>query len=196
MAAKKPEFKRGFKTWADNKSLELRKGLGLAPHSPMKAADLCKIFEVKLVTPSDINLLSGECLNTLCKDKGKEYWSAVTIPKSPSGFIVIHNPSHSPARQESNIMHELAHIICGHDMQSIHNNEGLPLYMREFPTEQELEANWLGGCLQLPREALVWALKQGMEQAEICNYYIASSQMVRQRINLTGVYKQVKQFSR
>jgi len=196
MAAKKPEFKRGFKTWADNKSLELRSRLGLAPCSPLKAAALCKIFEVHLVTPADITLLPGECLTTLCTNKGKEHWSAVTIPKFPSGFVVIHNPSHSLARQESNIMHELAHIICGHDMQSIHNRAGLPAYMREFPTAQEEEAKWLGGCLQLPREALIWALQQGMEQADIATYYLASAQMVRLRVNMTGVNKQIKQFSR
>lgn len=196
MAASKPELRWGFKTWADNKSLELRSRLGLAPYSPLKAADLCKIFEVHLITPENITLLSGDCLKTLCADKGKEHWSAVTIPKSPTGYVVIHNHSHSLARQESNIMHELAHIICGHDMQSIHNKEGLPPYMREFPTAQEEEAKWLGGCLQLPREALVWALQQGMEQAEIASYYLASAQMVRLRINMTGVSKQLKQYSK
>ena len=196
MAASKPKLRRGFKAWADNKSLELRSSLGLTPYSPLKAADLCVELGVFLCTPAHITLLSGDCLKTLCTDKGKEHWSAVTIPKYPSGYVVIHNHSHSLARQESNIMHELAHIICEHDMKSIHNKEGLPLFMREFPVEQEEEAKWLGGCLQLPREALVWALQQGMEQAEIANHYLASAQMVRLRINMTGVNKQINQFSK
>jgi hypothetical protein len=52
-------------------------------------------------------------------------------------------------------------------------------------------ANCLGGCLQLPREALLWALKRGMTKNEIADFYEASIQMVTKRINETGVIRQL-----
>ena len=63
--------------------------------------------------------------------------------------------------------------------------------MRSYDEVQELEANTLGSTLQLPRPALVWALKSKMSIGEIATYYSASEEMVRFRIKMTGVMKQM-----
>ncbi|WP_405610902.1 ImmA/IrrE family metallo-endopeptidase [Polaribacter sp. Asnod1-A03] len=87
-------------------------------------------------------------------------------------------------------MHEFSHIICVHKMRETEFQFDF-LLMRDFGEEQEDEANCLGGCLQLPKESLLWALKKGMNKSDISNYYGASVPMVTKRINETGVMRQL-----
>ena len=54
----------------------------------------------------------------------------------------------SESRIQSDIMHELAHVLLGHKMEEINPSLGFPL--RKYDQSQEDEAEWLGGCLQLP----------------------------------------------
>ena len=58
-------------------------------------------------------------------------------------------------------------------------------------TAQEEEANWLAGCLLLPRVALVHDLKKRMSAKTIANRRVLSQQIVRYRINVTGANRQV-----
>ena len=107
-------------------------------------------------------------------------------------MLVIHNPTHSPARQEADIMHEVAHVMCGHDPAEFVFLPGLPVLLRTYRKEDEEEAAWLGGCLQIPRMGLLWALTQGMIQNEqIAAHFVASVAMVRFRRNMTGVDRQL-----
>lgn len=118
-------------------------------------------------------------------------WSGVTLLISDQAFI-IHNPQHSVRRQESDLMHELAHLRCGHQPVAITSIPGLPFLLREFDAEQEDEATWLGGCLQLPRPALLWAIRRGMDTEQISQYYTASTSLVRFRRGKTGVDRQIQ----
>lgn len=112
-------------------------------------------------------------------------------PSQPSSHLIIHNGVHSPARQQSNVMHEVAHILCGHELSAVDTGKGLPDYMRLYPQEQELEADCLGWTLLLPRAALLFALGKGWDNAAIMEHYQASAQMVQLRINRTGVKRQL-----
>lgn len=187
---KKNSFKRGFKTWADKKAVEIRKDLGLKPHDALCAFDLIKHLQIPLFIPQDFKELDQEHLDELLGN-GKDHWSAATIPLSDSKSIIIHNPEHSFQRQQSNLMHELAHVIREHKVDPEIKETGLAGLLRHHNQEQEAEAIWFGGCLQLPREALIWALKQQMNESEISNHFNASEEMVKYRINITGVKKQI-----
>lgn len=191
MSRQKKKFKRGFKKWADDKSIELRQVLELKSNSPICAFDLCEHLKVRLLTPIEVQGLNPEMLKNLT-GIGSSYWSAATIPLNDGNHIVIHNDKHSHARQQSNLMHELAHIICGHKVDKDKLKLGLSGFLRDYNEEQENEAEWLGACLQLPRPALLWALKKGMSEQEIALYYNASVEMTRFRINVTGVRKQIR----
>ena len=90
-------------------------------------------------------------------------------------------------------MHEVAHILCGHSLSAVDTGNGLPDYMRLYPEGQELEADCLGWTLLLPRPALVFALSRGWNHAAIMEHYNASAEMVRLRINKTGVERQLAQ---
>ncbi len=188
---KKPKLRRGFKKWSDEKSIELRGKLELKHISPLCGFELSKFFKIPVFTPSEIKGLAPDMLNHLLM-KGSKDWSAATIPIGNDKYLIIHNPTHNHARQQSNLMHELAHIICGHKVDDDKLNMGLSGFLRDYNEEQENEAEWLGACLQLPRPALLWALKKGMSQNDIANYFNASIEMTRYRINITGVKSQLR----
>ena len=104
---------------------------------------------------------------------------------------IIHNPTHSLARQESNIMHEVSHAICKHQLKELeYAIKGMVIPLREYDHVQEAEAEHLGACLQLPRTALVHhycILKRSNEQ--IAQIFNASKKMVSFRLSVTGVSK-------
>ncbi|AEA44965.1 ImmA/IrrE family metallo-endopeptidase [Fluviicola taffensis] len=182
---KKNSFKKGFKTWADKKSIELRKDLGLNSNDALCAFDLIAHLNIPLFVPQDFKELDTKHLDELLGN-GKEHWSAVTIPLKNDKYLIIHNPEHSAQRQQSNLMHELAHVICDHKVDPKIEETGLAGMLRHHDQEQENEAIWFGGCLQLPREALIWALKKSMTNNEIAEHFNASVEMVRYRIGVTG----------
>jgi hypothetical protein len=182
------KFKRGFKKEAEEKAQQFRVALNREKHEPLPASLLAEHLELEIKTPCEIFGGAGEAFNTLINTNE---WSALTLPCKSGNNIIIHNDSHGISRQESNIMHELAHNICGHKTCKNQQINGLGLLMREYNEEQEKEAEWLGSCLQIPRDALVWALKRNMNQQEISEYYQASEDMVRFRINTTGVKRQI-----
>jgi Zn-dependent peptidase ImmA (M78 family) len=57
--------------------------------------------------------------------------------------------------------------------------------------EQEEEADWLGGCLLLPRELLLKAARKEMTPADIAATYETSESMARFRLNASGVLVQL-----
>lgn len=187
---KKNSFKRGFKTWADKKSIEIRKDLGLNSNDALCAFDLISHLNIPLFVPQDFKELDQKHLDELLGN-GKEHWSAATIPLKDNKCLIIHNPEHSSQRQQSNLMHELAHVLCEHKVDAEIKETGLAGLLRHHNQEQENEANWFGSCLQLPREALIWALKQKMTETEISNHFNASEEMVKYRINISGVKVQL-----
>ena len=191
----KVKFRKGFKTWADNITVDLRKQLGLYDTSPLSAFDLCKHLSIPIWQPSDVVGLPNEKLDELL-NSGSEFWSAATIPLDNGGHIIIHNPKHSPARQQSNLMHELAHILCEHKISEDIQKSGLASFLRCHNDNQEHEAEWLGACLQLPRPALIWALKRNMTIEQISESYYSSIEMTKFRVNITGAKKQISYSNR
>jgi hypothetical protein len=187
---KKISYKKGFKKWADEKVIELRKQLGLYASSPLCAFKLCEFLKIPIIEPSNIQGLSEIHLNELLGN-GSSHWSAATVPLNDEKYIIVHNPIHSQARQQSNLMHELAHVICGHKVSEKVKNIGLSGFLRNLDIEQENEAEWLGACLQLPRPALIYSLKKEMTLEKIAEHYNCSLDMVKYRINITGVKRQL-----
>lgn len=174
-------MRRGFKTWAERISREQRQELALGIHAPLPAHRLAAHLDHVVIVPSDIPDLPQTVDAALYADGSS--WSALSLPMREP--VVILNPTHSPARQESDLMHELAHFLCGHEPEGMAKIGALVL--RSYNSEQEEEAAWLGACLQLPREALVRAIKRGISTAQIADYFGASEQLVRWRRAQTGV---------
>jgi len=182
-------LKRGFKTSAEKWAKHYRDCLNIHPCEPLCAYRLAELMEISVYSateflqlPGEIDLLSG------ANGKGCE-WSALTMPTEKGNRIIIYNPFHSIARQQSDIMHELSHIICKHEGRQIESSIQIPFGMRDFNAEQEEEASWLGATLQLATPCLLWAKKKNMRNEEIAAHFNASIEMVKYRINITGIAK-------
>lgn len=181
-------MRHGFKAEAERKSKRFRKKLGLDITDPLPARTLASHLDVLVMPPGNLPNFPETLVSTLTKKHND--WSAATIVgcKQP---LIIYNPAHSERRQESDLMHELSHLIEEHEPRGIQTFEG-GLLSRSYDEEQEKEAAWLGGCLQLPRPAVFQAARRGIDNSEIADYYCASKQMVRYRRNVTGVNKQLE----
>lgn len=180
-------MKRGFKKWAEEQARHWRELLNLHPCAPLPSALLADHLHVKFIGPADINGITAEMLSVLL-GSGAHEWSAAAF-RQGEGHVVIENSTHSIQRREATRMHEMAHIICRHEPTAIGATPGSIFLMRGFDAEQEAEADWLGACLHLPRSALSWAIKNGFDSERISGLFLASDEMVRYRVNITGLRK-------
>lgn len=189
----KASFYRGFKTDAERIALQYREFLKLENHEPLPAKLLAKYIGVDLKTPSDIPGMSEESLQDLFGE-GSDSWSGITLPTKYNGVVVIFNPRESKARRESTLMHEMAHIILNHKPSVIGCTDTVCIPLRNYNPIQENEASWLGSCLQIPRDMLLWCCKKSMYHDEIAKYANASMKMAQFRFNVSGVAKQVSRW--
>lgn len=186
--ATKSIFKRGFKANAERLSEQYRKELKIHAWAPMCAFKLAEHFGVSVhnardfvTDPSEIKILSG--------DNGHDCeWSALTMTTKIGNSIIIHNSFQSIARQQSNLMHELAHIILKHKCTGEYSSN-IPFGLREYNAEQEEEAKYLGASLQLTKACLFWARKRQMTTENIAKHFNASPDMIIYRMNITGIAK-------
>lgn len=189
--AKKSLLPHGFKAEANRKAIKFRSELGLESHEPLCGFELAKYLDIEVYTPREIFPVGTDFTKLIgTKDKSSG-WSALTMSSRSDNKIIIHNDLHSSSRQQSNIMHELSHIICKHTQPEEREGINLPSLMRDFNPQQEEEAIYLGGALQITREGLLWALKKNMSYDEIAAFYNASISMVIFRVNSTGVKRQM-----
>jgi len=100
---------------------------------------------------------------------------------------VLFNSSQSAPRVNSVIMHELAHIVLGHELHSASLTDDGHLVPSNYSQDQEDEADWLGGTLLLPRPALLQIRREALSDAAAMSKFLASEEMLRWRFRMTGV---------
>jgi len=175
---------RGFKARAERTAEDFRKELSLAVHAPLPSSVLATHLKVDLCPHPSFHSSKYPPFSDEC--------SGATILDAYGKPFIVYNVLHSLARQESTLMHELAHIICKHFEENPYPGIAIPDNLRGHNPRHEAEAAYLGGCLQLPRVALVHIFKQRMTEDQIIEVYGASLEMVRYRMRITGVMKQMK----
>ena len=186
-------FQRGFKTWCEKVSLEIRVELALGQTDPLSPDTFADYLGVRLWTPVNLPRLSPEAQKVLSEEG--DNWSAVTV--SYNGVdAIIYNDDHKPRRRSSDIMHELAHVVLGHDPSTVLLSQDGKAALRSFNRQQEEEAAWLSGCLLLPRPALVFIVRTKMAVERACKEYGVSDDMLDYRLKVTGVEIQMKRRSR
>ena len=181
-------MRRGFKTWAEQQAAEQRRMLGLSVIAPLAAEWLAARHSFTIRSPRDVLGMPPDYVEWLLRD-GPSDWSAVTL-HTALGRLILLNTSHSAPRQQSDVMHEIAHVLCGHEPTTAVPLKGSFYSLRGYDTNQEEEARWLGACLQLPRPALSWAMARRMTMTQIAEHFLASIELVRFRQNMTGVTRQ------
>ncbi len=176
---------RGFKSWSEEVSQQLRDELGVAKFGPLDPDKLAGALGIELWTPTDVPGLSSEVSRRLTGVHA-ECWSAVTITNSERS-IIIFNPAHTGGRRTSDITHELAHVLLGHEPGLVFMAPRSGVVLRTHDKDQEAEASWLAGALLLPRDALLHIIKRKFPDSEACKMYGVSGQLLQYRLNVTGV---------
>ena len=147
-------------------------------YEALPATVFAKCFEAKIYTVKTFPNADSESIELL---SNSDDWSAGIISKNP--LCIIHNSRHVPVRQQSNLMHEFGHIILKHKMVGIDSKTGL--FQRR--QQDEDEATYMGGCLQIPLRGLLWAKQKQMNLSQVALHFNASEEMVRFRSNVNGV---------
>jgi hypothetical protein len=178
-------LKRGFKTQCEQRSLTVRKGLGLEPVAPLNAMDLATYLGVTVWSADQVRHLPLSDRQHLLEVAPDE-WSAFVLHESGK-FLVLYNPRHSPGRTNSDIMHELAHIMLGHGLTEVQETNDGHLLSGHHDKDQEDEADWLGGTLLLPRPALLWMRRRRLSDDAAADHFGVSRDMLRWRVRMTGV---------
>lgn len=117
-------------------------------------------------------------------------FSAATFHLPGGRTAAVYNPCNDPERTNSDIAHELAHIMLGHEVRELQDLAGHVFFTCN--PDQEEEANWLAGCLLLPRPLLLREAYAGADAAAIAEKHHVSLQMARFRMNASGILLQVR----
>jgi hypothetical protein len=193
-------MRRGFKAEAERHAAQLRSAIGSTDHQTIDLPRLAKHLRVT-VYPADKIMNGG--LEALLKLHATQHgcFSAVTISLLDGRHVVAYNPidlngqyiapgaTKTHGRTRSNIAHEFAHIVLAHEVRTV-QKIGEHSFFTCNP-DQEAEANWLGGCLLLPRPLLLDAARHDQTDEQIAHINHVSPEMARYRMNATGARMQI-----
>jgi Zn-dependent peptidase ImmA (M78 family) len=169
---------RGFKAQANRIAVEIRDALDLCAWAPLDPLAVCQEFEIEVIPLSAYGALVSHFMGA-----GRSAFSAVTVPCGLRRAIV-HNDSHHPYRQRSNIMHELAHGFLGHPPCSTFDCDG----ERVYDGGVEAEASFLAGCLLITNEAAWHIVRSGLTDVARGMYGV-SKKMLDYRLRVSGAAK-------
>lgn len=173
------QLPKSFRKQCENIAAEKRMELALRIFDPLPAYLLAQKCEAIIRRPDEINM-PEDVVKYFLNDTN---WWGILFPFDPP--VIVYNPKQTPARFESTIMHELAHLILKHPTERIYfAPDGS--FRREYNSSIEAEAAYLGSCLQIPRRGLLWAVQRGMSNEEIARYFKSSVEMVAWRQNMVN----------
>jgi hypothetical protein len=177
-------FQRGFKTWAKTLATEARHDLGLGALDRLDPVALAGSLEIPVISLSELVASTPEVQHLLTVEP--EVFSAVTVFNGPRRTI-IHNDGHAPARQASNIGHELSHGLLGHPPTPALDDSGCRVWNQDV----EDEAAWLSGCLLVTEEAALVIARGQMTPESAAHRLGVSTAMINFRVNAVGARKRV-----
>ena len=180
-------MRRGFKAEAERLSMRIRQQIGVSEEAPINVKDLARHLNVEVFSASD--LVSDTRLRQL-EDEQPGAFSAATFHLPNGRMAAVYNPLVDPARTKSDITHELAHVLLDHKVRDLQQIAGHTFLTCD--PEQEEEANWLAGCLLLPRSLLLKEAYVGADAATIAQRYGVTLSMARFRLNTSGVLLQAR----
>lgn len=178
-------LRRGFKAEAERAATRLRLDLGLQPHDGLDPRVLAEHLEVEVVDAD--SLVPRRDLEELERLQAYAF-SAATFEIAAQKIIVV-NTLHALGRQNSDLAHELAHIILEHDLSELRELGGQPF--RTCRPGEEEEATAFGGTILLPRALLMSAGRRNASIEQIASENRVTVDMARYRYNTTGVARQL-----
>ena len=181
---------RGFKAEAERIIEDIRNDLGLAEDEQIDPLRLAEHLGIEVRSADE--LVDMRALREL-ESLHPGAFSACTFRPAPGRTVIVYSPLSSISRRNSDLSHELAHIILRHELTRLERLGELSYFVCD--ASQEEEAAWLSGCLLLPRKLLLSDLRRGLTAAQIARRRRVSESMVTYRINVTGVTRQLGAFA-
>ena len=179
-------LRRGFKAEAERLAKDIWDAMGLSHSDRMDAVELAKHVGC-IVRPAD-TLVSIARLEGLRRVQDDAFFACTF--ELPSGRrAIVFNPLTSDTRRNSDVAHEVAHIILEHRLSRLERLGNVAFLSCD--KRQEEEAAWLSGCLLLPRFALIHDLRKRKELKTIAKIRMLSNDMVGYRVRVTGVARQL-----
>ena len=178
-------LRRGFKAEAERLATDIWGAMGLSPGDCMDGVRLARHVGCT-VRPAD-ELVDIAKLRHLKRVQDDAFFACTF--KLPKGHAIVFNPLMTATRRNSDIAHEVSHIVLDHRLSRLERLGGVAFLAGD--KQQEDEAAWLSGCLLLPRFALIHDLKRGMQSKTIARNRVLSQDMVDYRRRVTGVERQV-----
>ncbi|MBS3909291.1 MAG: ImmA/IrrE family metallo-endopeptidase [Actinobacteria bacterium] len=154
---------------------------------PLDPFDLSSALGINLMTPFEIKTADTSCVNNLCGSYSDE-WDAFTIAALEiNKIVIVYNPTKPPKRINATLMEEVSHIILDHEPSRITQQSGT--FFRDYNSEQEDEAKYVGWAALLPRASLRWAIDEKLSMQDISDHFGTSPEMVSYRLNMTNLRK-------
>jgi Zn-dependent peptidase ImmA (M78 family) len=180
-------LRRGFKAESERRAEALWRDLQLEEGDRIEAIALATHLGY-FVRCAD-ELIDRQKLKKLEKIQPGAF-SACTFRLPNRVDAIVYSPFAHPTRRNSDVAHEIAHLLLGHRLSRLERVGDVAFLSCD--AVQEEEARWLSGCLLLPRFALLHDLKQRLSHRTIAETRILSEEMVRYRVNVTGVLRQLQ----
>ena len=159
---------------------EVRSELGLGPLDCLNPHELAIHLDIPVVPLSELAATQLGVRHFLSVER--EAFSALTVFDGHRR-MVVHNDSHFPTRQNSNLAHELAHGILLHEPTvALDSTTGC----RDWNKTDEEEADWLAGELLVTSEMALAVARGNIDINLAAARFGVSEAMLRWRLNKTG----------
>ena len=178
------ELRRGFKSESAALVKEVRSELGLKTLQRLDPRRLASYLGIPIVPLTELS--SDTAMVRFFTTVENGVFSALTVFHGHRRMI-LHNDSHSPARQNSNLAHELAHGLLRHEpAPALDGKTGC----RDWNDVKELEAAWLGGEILVTRDMALAVARGWLTKPQAQIRFGVSDEMLTWRLNQTGAAKQ------
>jgi hypothetical protein len=172
-------MQRGFKSFAEELSLQVRREMGIPAHGRLCAFKLTEYLGIPTIGFSSLMSGARECgvtpreLQAMIREV-----HGLCIPYG-AGRAILYNDQNQPARQQSDVAHETSHVLLGHPMSDLAS-------VGQRRNEVEAEAAHLGGALLIPLPAALHILQRRFALDDAAAQYGVSPDMVIYRCNASG----------
>ncbi|AEK40668.1 ImmA/IrrE family metallo-endopeptidase [Amycolatopsis mediterranei] len=180
-------FRRGFKTEANSRAQEVRWELGLGA---LDRLDPWVLAEHLLIEVWPLSVLQDTAPSvTHLLEVEPQVFSGVTVFRGHKR-VIVHNDSHTPPRQNSDVAHEEAHALLFHPPTPAIDDRGC----RHWDQDLEDEASWLGAVLLVTEDAALEIARERRWRTveDAATHFGVSVEMINFRLNMTGARRRVE----